>query len=154
MHTPSGQGHIPAGITPACISFSIQTVDEALKENADNVHPYIIFVGTIASFSSAVAVCNKKVITFEIGNWVISAVLTLLAIHYTYELTYPPAVQQVLEFLQEKLLADPLPGKKTSTAYSNLFRVVNCLQQRLEEEEDDNPDNSIDFDETQPGFDF
>jgi hypothetical protein len=125
-----------------------------LKENSDNVHPYIVFVGTISSFSSAVAVCNKKVITTEIGNWVISAILTLLAIHYTYELIYPPAVQQVLEFLQEKLLADPIPGKKTSTAYSNLFRVVNCLMQRLVEEEGANPDHSIDIEETQPGFDF
>ena len=98
-------------------------------------------------------------ITHSIGNWIISAVLILLAIHYTYELAYQPATQQILEFLQEKMLADPLPpGRKTSTAYSNLFRVVNCIQQKLGEkqrtESSDGTDHFSDSEETQPNIDF
>ena len=38
----------------------------------------------------------------------------------------------VLEFLQEKLISDQLPSsKKMSTAYCNLFRAVDCLEQKL-----------------------
>lgn len=126
-------------------------MDEALKENGDNSHPYIICIGTISAFTSAVAVCNNKVITGEIGQFVFSAMITLLAIHYTFELTYNPSTQQVLEFLQEKLIGDRLPAKKkTSTAYSNIFRAVNCIELSLDEEQYD-PAND---DDTQEMFDF
>ena len=37
----------------------------------------------------------------------------------------------MLEFLQEKLIGDRLPPSKMSTAYCNLFRAVDCLEQKL-----------------------
>lgn len=117
------------------VYLALQTLDEALNENSSNVHPYIVCIGTISSFSSAVAVCNKTVITVEIGQFVFTSILILLALHYTFELSYNPATQQVLEFLQEKLIGDCLPSKKKmTTAYSNLYRALNCFEQKLSEE--------------------
>ena len=64
----------------------------------------------------------------------------------------------MLEFLQEILMADNLPAKKKiSTAYSNLFRALNCIQQRLCKEESDDADDTNeteDESETQECLDF
>lgn len=106
-----------------------------MQKNKDNTHPWILCIGTPSSISSAVLVCQRKVITIEIGKTVFSALLTLLAIHYTYELQYNPLVQQPLEFLQEKLLGDHLPtSRKISVAYSSLFRAVDCIEQKIAED--------------------
>ena len=86
----------------------MQNTEEAMQRNKDNTHPWILCTGTPSSVSSAVLVCQQKVITIEIGKTVFLALLTLLAIHYAYELQYNPLVQQPLEFLQEKLLSDQL----------------------------------------------
>ena len=57
------------------------------KRNKDNTHPWIHCVGTVCNkLSSTVLVCQRKVITKEIGKSVSSALLLLLAVHYTYEL--------------------------------------------------------------------
>ena len=98
-------------------------MDEALKENSDNTHHYIICTGEIATFTSAVAVCNKKVITENIGQLVFSAFVTLLAIYFAYELDFNSNLKQMLEFLQEKLLGQNLSLKKTSTAYLKLICI-------------------------------
>lgn len=111
-----------------------QTLDEALQKNVGNTHPYIIIVGTSTAFSSAVCICNKKVITCNIGKFIFSSVLTLLAVHYAYELSYHPEVQQVLEFFQEKLMGDCT--KKVSTSLSNLIRAVTCIEQKMEDNEE------------------
>ena len=106
------------------------------------------------------AVCNNKVITSEIGQLVFSSIITLLAIHYTFELKYNPATQQVLEFFQEKLICDRLSAKKKiSTAYSNILRAVNCIEQNLGEGQNNddisNEDaDNIMTDETQEYIDF
>ena len=92
-------------------------------------------------------------ITTEIGKAVFSALLTLLAIHYTHELQYNPLVQQPLEFLQEKLLGDQLPtSRKISVAYSSLFRAIDCIEQKIVEDsctalekEDDDEDSTQAF---------
>lgn len=87
------------------------------------------------AITSSVAICNKKVITSEIGHYVFSAILTLLAISYTYNLAYNPMTQQVLEFLQEKVVGDCLPAsRKISTAFSNLSRAISCIEQKMAEE--------------------
>ena len=104
-----------------------------LKTNAQNLHPYVACVGSPSVFSSAVVVCNKKVITEEIGTLVTSTLLVLLAVHYAYELSFNPECKSVMEFLQEKLLGDRLSSRKMSTSYSNLFRAVHCIEQRLKE---------------------
>lgn len=70
-------------------------MEEALKENSDNTHPYIICTGDIAAFSSAVAVCNKKVITDNIGQLIFSAFVTLLAIYFAYELDFNPNLKHL-----------------------------------------------------------
>ena len=99
------------------------------KKNKDNTHPWVLCVGTPCNISSAVLVCQRKIISKEIGKTVLSALLVLLAAHYTYEFAYNPLVQQTLEFLQEKFLGDRLPSsRKTSVAYSSLFRAIDCIE--------------------------
>ena len=88
----------------------------------------------MAHITSSVIACNQKVISIEIGQLVLSSLLALIPVHYTYELAYNPLTQLVLEFLQEKLIGDRLPpskNSKMSTAYCNLFRAVDCLEQKL-----------------------
>lgn len=104
-----------------------------MQKHKDDTHPWVLCVGTSAeNFSSAVCICNRKVITVDIGKLVVSALLVLLGIHYTYSFSYNPLTQQVLEFLQEKLLGDQLPpDKKITSAYSNLFRAVDCIEEKM-----------------------
>lgn len=92
----------------------------------------MICVGTISSYSSAVGVCKKKVITSPIGQMTFSALITLMAIYYTYDLEYNSSVKQVLHFLQEKVIQHPLSKTKATTAYTNLYRAVSCIEQRNE----------------------
>ena len=62
-----------------------------------------------------------------------SAVLTVLAISYGYELSYHPVLKQVLEFIQEQVIGDCLPpSRKTSTAFSNLSSAICCIQQQMD----------------------
>jgi hypothetical protein len=108
-------------------------VDEALKKNTDNNDPFIVCLGTPKEFTSSVVVCNRKVITSETGKLIFSSILSLLAVHFAYNLSYNPLIRQVMEFFQEKVLGSVLPStQKMSTGYCNLFRAVNCLEQALE----------------------
>ena len=81
-------------------------------KNKDNTHPWVLCVGSPTSISSAVLVCQKKVVSKDIGKTVFSSILVLMAAHYAYEFAYNPMTQQVLEFLQEKLLGDPLQASR------------------------------------------
>lgn len=123
----------------AIICFA-PTVEEALKKNAKNTFPYAICIGTPDAVSTSVIVCNKKVITDEIGQLVVSGILVLLAVHYAYELSFNPVCQSVMEFLQEKFLGDALPSRKMSTSYCNLFRAINCIELKLKEQEREDPE--------------
>ena len=131
-------------------------MDEALDENSDNEDPYVICVGTISSFTSAVGVCKKKVITAPIGQMVFSVLVTLMAIYYTYDLDYHSPVKQVLHFVQEKVIQHPLSTKtRPTTAYTNLYRAVNCIEQRNDlEKETQQCEESGQTEETQPFYDF
>ena len=122
----------------------LQTLDEALKKNAGNTHPYVICVGDHSTISSSVAVCDKCVITSEISHFVFSAILTLIAISYTYSLSYNPITQQVLEFLQEKVVGDCLLStKRLSVAFTNLSRAITCIEQtRSEDEQEEGEEQS------------
>ena len=73
----------------------IQTLEEALKENGDNPHPYVVCTGDI---NSAVVICNKKVITSEIGSVVFSSLITL-------RWWYTPAIMIFMTFFLVKYLA-------------------------------------------------
>lgn len=126
-----------------------------MQKNKDNTHPWILCVGSPSKILSAVLVCQRKVITKEIGKSVFSAILVLLAIHYTYEFKYNPLTQQVLEFLQEKLLGDRLPlSRKTSAAYSSLFRAIDCIEQKISDSKTDDGEKEEDGDETQAFCEF
>ena len=136
-----------------------------MKENAANDDPYIVCVGSIDAFTSAVGVCKNKVITNNIGQLVFSALATLLAIYYTYDLDYHSAVKQVFQFLQEKVIQHPISTKsRPSTAYTNLYRAVNCIEQHklLEKEQGDlsqdqtasADEDLIETEDTQAVFDF
>lgn len=130
--------------------FCFQTVDEAMRRNASNTYPYAICIGSESMFTSSVIVCNKKVITEELGQLVFSVILSLLCTHYAFELAYNPISQQVMEFLQEKLLGDRVSGVRT-TAYSNLFRALGCLEQQIDEHAESDCDN---IDDTQEFCDY
>jgi len=106
----------------------------------------VLAIGTVEEITSSVMVCDRKVITTQIGKQVISGLLTLIAVHYTYELQYNQLVQEVMCFIQEKLLGHPLPAtQKVLQAYSNLSRSIACIESTLEPEVDDDGDE----DETQ-----
>ena len=103
-----------------------------MQMNKDNTHPWVLCDGSPTAVSSAVLVCQRKILTKEIGKSVFSVILTLMAVHYMYDFAYNPWTQQVLEFLQEKLLGDCLPAsRKPSAAYSRLFRALYCIQQKI-----------------------
>ena len=65
-----------------CVIFTYpsytQNLDEALKKNSKNTHPYAICIGLATDIKSSVIVCNRKVITEEIGHFVFSVLLALI----------------------------------------------------------------------------
>lgn len=61
-----------------------------------------------------------------------------------------PTCKSTLEFLQEKVLGDCINSKK-STSYCNLFRVINCIEKKQEQSEQDDDGDDIG---TQEHFDF
>ena len=81
-------------------------------------------------------------ITGELGKCPFVGLTVLLAVHYIYKWEFNTGVKEVLEFIQEKLLQDPLLRQKQSIAYANLFRVVSCFEVEIEKEVND-------WDETQ-----
>ena len=87
-----------------------------------------------------VIVCKKKVITEELGRSPFVGLLVLIAVHYVYKWEFNSGVKEVLEFVQEKLLQDPLPRQKQSIAYTNLYRVVSCFEIEIEKEVVDDHD--------------
>ena len=132
----------------SCAHSMAQNAEEAMQKNKDNTHPWILCVGSPCNVTSAVLVCQHKIISKEIGKTVFSALLVLLAARYTYEFAYNPLVQQILEFLQEKLLGDGLPSsKKISVAYSSLFRAIDCLEQKITESDATEKDSNNDMSE-------
>lgn len=112
-----------------------QSTDEGLAVTKTNTHAFILAVGTVDNIESAVVVCDQRVLTVAV-EMVLSAVL--LGIHFVYNIEYNPVVREVFEFLQEKLLGIPLPsGKKTSVSYSNLYRSLNCIENKMLSDSDD-----------------
>ena len=82
-------------------------------------------------------VCDQRVLTVAV-EMLLSAVLLLLGIHFVYNIEYNPVVREVLEFLQENVLGISLPsGKKTSVSYSNLYRSLNCIENKMSSERHD-----------------
>ena len=47
-----------------------------MQKNKDNTHPWILCIGTPSSISSAVLVCQRKVIIIEIGKTVLGFIAT------------------------------------------------------------------------------
>ena len=112
----------------------------------------MVCTGTTGDINSAVVICNKKVITSEIGSVVFSSLITLIAVHYCFELAYNPTTKQVFDFIQEILIGDPVHNKRTSTSYSNLYRSIMCIKQRFELE--DTSEQSLTEDATEAYVDF
>ena len=118
-----------------------QSTDEGLAVTKTNTYAFILAVGTVDNIESAVVVCDQRVLTVA-NEMVLSAVLLLLGIHFVYNIEYNPVVREVFEFLQEKLLGIPLPsGKKTSVSYSNLYRSLNCIENKMSSDCDDVSDD-------------
>ncbi len=60
-----------------------------------------------------------------------------------------------MEFLQENLVGDLLPpSRKITTSYSNLYRAINCLVQKLSSDAAVENENENSDDETQQFCDF
>ena len=66
--------------------------------------PYAICIGSTKMITSSVIVCNQKVITEETGHYIFfdSFVSHNVFTTLIYSLSYNPASQQVMEFLQKK----------------------------------------------------
>ena len=81
--------------------------------------------------------CEKKVVTGDIstGNRLISGVIVLLAVYFTYQLEFPQEVKLCLLFLQEKLLCISVKGK-LPLQYSNFFRATSCISNNIDRDED------------------
>ena len=81
--------------------------------------------------------CEKKVVTGDIsfGNRLISGIIVLLAVYFTYQLEFPPDIKLGLLFLQEKLLQIKVEGK-LPIQYSNFFRASSCVSSTIEQNED------------------
>ena len=116
------------------ISLKKKNVEQGLKKSS-NTNPYILAVGEDADkIISQVIVSGNKVITDNVGKNPLVGLLTLLAAHYTYSWEYNNDVREVLEFIQEKWLKDPLSQRrKTSIAYSNLFKSISCIEDETAE---------------------
>ena len=103
---------------------------------SNNRDPYLLCVGSPAIVSSCV-VCNNKVITDHISKYLLPCIVVLLAVYYSFDLAYNPKVKAVLEFIQEKLLHDRLPAnKKVTRAYEQLYRALDCIENKREDDED------------------
>ena len=131
-------------INISCILYilpHIQSTQEGLAQSKDNNDAFILAIGDGAdNVKSMVIVCRNKVITDELGRCPLVGVLALIAVHYVYQWQFNTTVKEVMEFIQEKLLQDPLPQQKQSVAYNNLFRVVSCFEAEVEKENELDPD--------------
>ena len=72
---------------------------------------------------------EKKVVTDELGmgNRIITGIIVLSAVYFSYQLEYPADVKLSLLFLQEKLLQITAEGK-LPMQYCNFFRAISCVQ--------------------------
>ena len=106
-----------------------------------NLDPYLLCIGTPAIISSCVVICNKKVVTEHISKNLLACLFVLLAIYYSYNLEYNAVVKPALEFLQEKLLNDRLPpSRKVTRSYEQLYRAIDCMEQKMEISEPEDED--------------
>ena len=113
-----------------------------------NHDPYLLCIGSPAIVSSCVVVCNNRVITDHISKHLLPCIVVLMAVYYSFDLAYNSKVKPALEFLQEKLLHDRLPGnRRVTTAYEQLYRALDCIENKMapdEEREDDEDATQID----------
>ena len=123
-------------------------MEVAVTANKDNDSPYIVCVGTVTDFKTAVGVYKKNIITAGTGQLVFSALITLMAVYFAYNLEFGSFTKQVLQLLQEQLLKHPLASKtRLSTAYMNMFRAITCIaqQNRNQSQETDDDTQLFDF---------
>lgn len=93
--------------------------------------PFIVIVGEVSHVEDCALVCNGKiVIKARPGFQVPNMVLLLIAFCHVFNVEYNSEVREVMEFLQEKLLG-LTEGRKHSTAFTNLFRSITCLQEQV-----------------------
>ena len=111
---------------------NVQSVENGLAKSKENNDPYVLAVGEGPdNVESMVVVCKKKVITEELGRSPFVGLIVLIAVHYVCKWEFNSGVKEVLEFIQEKLLQDPLP---------NLYRGIPCFEVEIEKEELDDLD--------------
>ena len=96
---------------------------------------------TDEQLKSSVIVCGRKVLTGHVRKQVLTGLITLIAVHYMYELQYNQHSAEIMYFMQEKLIGDPLPtNHKVSQACATLFRSITYIENTLENELEDDDD--------------
>ena len=93
--------------------------------------PFIALLGEESHVDDCALVCNGKiVIKARPGFQILYMILLLIAFCHAFNVEYNSEIKEVMEFLQEKLLG-LVEGKKRSTAFTNLFRSITCLQEQV-----------------------
>ena len=82
-------------------------------------------------------VCDHKfVIHIPSGCNIANLTIVLIAFCHTFNIRYAEDVEEVMEFLQDKLLG-LTEKKKHGIAYNNLYRAVTCHQDKISGERTD-----------------
>lgn len=87
----------------------------------------------IDDIQSIVITYEKKLITSELtqDTRLLSGLIILICIYFTYELEFPAEIKLPFIYLQEKLLQIPAQGK-LPVAYNNFFRASSCVEKAIE----------------------
>ena len=92
----------------------------------NNKNPFILVSGDIDNVVSMNIVCGKVIATENIGKFIRSAMIILIAF---YNLEYPESHKPIFQFLQEKIFSIPARvSGKVGVCYNNFFCTFSMMQ--------------------------
>ena len=97
-----------------------------------NTSPFMVVKGTFSEPKHWYIICEKRMVTYKINaeDTLVTGLITLIAVYFTYYLEYKKDVFLALTFLQEKLTNTPV-SIAPKTQYNNLFRSVTLFEQKV-----------------------
>lgn len=97
-----------------------------------NTSPFMVVEGTLSEPKHWYIMCEKRMATYKITakDTLVTGLITLVAVYFTYYLEYKKDVFLALTFLQEKLTNTPV-SIAPKTHYNNLFRSVTLFEQKV-----------------------
>ncbi len=97
-----------------------------------NTSPFMVVEGTFSEPKHWYIICEKRMVTYKINaeDTLVTGLITLIAVYFTYYLEYKKDVFLALTFLQEKLTNTPV-SIAPKTHYNNLFRSVTLFEQKV-----------------------